>query len=200
MSFKTFSMPNFIKKGITSSLIAAPLLILPAISNAEFRLPPIDQRIPKDERCVLSSSTIGQANAARDKLFDLRECNLQGQEGAGKDMSGMIAIDAVFDGVNFKEGQISKGYIKKSSFKKCDFTNGVIDRVAFEDSELEGAIFKNAVLSGTTFTGSNLKDTDFTDAYLGPFDLKNLCGNPSLQGTNPTTGVDTRESAGCRID
>ena len=48
MSFKTFSMPNFIKKGITSSLIAAPLLILPAISNAEFRLPPIDQRIPKE--------------------------------------------------------------------------------------------------------------------------------------------------------
>ena len=51
-----------------------------------------------------------QANAARDKLYDLRECNLQGQSGAGKDMSGIIAANADFSGVNFKEAQISKGF------------------------------------------------------------------------------------------
>ena len=166
-------------------------------ANAELRLPPIDTRIPKSERCVLSSSTIGQANAARDKLFDLRECDLKGQDGGGKDMSGMIAIGASFDGVNFKEAQISKALIKASSFKKCDFTNAIVDRVSFVDSELEGSVMKNAVLSGTSFTGTNLKDTDFSDAYLGPFDLKNLCANPTLKGTNPTTNVNTRESAGC---
>ena len=32
---------------------------------------------------------------------------------------------------------------------------------------------------------------------LGPFDLRNLCANPTLDGTNPTTGADTKESAGC---
>jgi uncharacterized protein YjbI with pentapeptide repeats len=42
---------------------------------------------------------MGQANAARDKLYDLRECNLQGQDGAGKDMSGMIASEADFTGM-----------------------------------------------------------------------------------------------------
>ena len=40
----------------------------------------------------------------------------------------------------------------------------------------------------TSFYSANLKDTDFTDSYLGPFDLKNLCANPSLSGTNPVSG------------
>jgi len=53
----------------------------------QYKLPPIDR---KDvNRCQLLSSSIGQANAARDKLYDLRECDLRGQSGAGKDMSGM---------------------------------------------------------------------------------------------------------------
>jgi len=57
--------------------------------------------------------------------------------------------------------------------------------------------FINAVLSGTTFTDANLQDTDFSDAYLGPFDIKNLCANPTLLGTNPVSNKDSRESAGC---
>ena len=36
----------------------------------EFKLPPID--FADKSRCTLSSSNIGQANAARDKLYDLR--------------------------------------------------------------------------------------------------------------------------------
>ncbi len=51
--------------------------------------------------------------------------------------------------------------------------------------------------SGTTFTDANLKDTDFTDSYIGPFDLKKLCSNPTLQGTNPVTKEDTKLSATC---
>jgi len=62
---------------------------------------------------------------------------------------------------------------------------------------MHGAIFVNTVLSGTTFADADLTDTDFSNAYLGPFDIKNLCANPTLKGTNPTTKVDTKESAGC---
>jgi len=161
----------------------------------QYKLPPIDRSDPN--RCELSSSAMGQANAARDKLYDLRECDLKGQSGAGKDMSGMIGSNSDFSGVNFKEGQISKALAKSSKFIGADFSNAVVDRVVFDESDLSKAVFVNAVLSGTTFTDANLKDTDFTDAYLGPFDLKNLCLNPTLQGKNPTTGRDTAESAGC---
>eukprot|EP01042_Synura_sphagnicola_P003784 gene3784-4717_t len=89
-------------------------------------------------------------------------------------MSGMIGSQADF-----------RAFAKNSKFINSDFTDAVVDRAVFDGSDLTGAVFKNAVLSGTTFTEANLKDTDFTDAYLGPFDLKNLCSNPSLAGTNP---------------
>jgi uncharacterized protein YjbI with pentapeptide repeats len=169
--------------------------LLPVEAQDQFRLPPID-RNDKD-RCIMVSSAMGQANAARQKLFDLRECDLRNQDGKLKDMSGVIGSNADFRGVSFVEGQLSKGYLRSSNFAGADFTNGVVDRVTFDGSDLKGAIFKNAVLSGTTFAEANLEDTDFTDAYLGPFDLKNLCANPTLKGTNPTTKEDTRFSAGC---
>ena len=60
-----------------------------------------------------------------------------------------------------------------------------MDRVSFDGSDLSKSLFVNAVLSGTTYDGATLTDTDFTDSYLGPFDVKNLCSNPTLSGTNP---------------
>jgi uncharacterized protein YjbI with pentapeptide repeats len=62
---------------------------------------------------------------------------------------------------------------------------------------LNGAIFTNAVLTGTSFEGANVENADFTEAAIGGFDIKGLCRNPSLKGTNPTTGNDTKESVGC---
>ena len=41
------------------------------------------------------------------------------------------------------------------------------------------------------------ENADFTDAYIGDFDIRNLCKNPTLKGENPTTGADTALSAGC---
>ena len=35
---------------------------------------------------------------------------------------------------------------------------------------------------------------------VGPFDLKTLCQNPTLDGKNPVTGKDTKESAGCSFN
>lgn len=37
----------------------------------------------------------------------------------------------------------------------------------------------------------------YSDAYIGQFDIRNLCKNPTLKGENPTTGADTRLSANC---
>jgi uncharacterized protein YjbI with pentapeptide repeats len=167
--------------------------------DISYKLPPVDKSDPK--RCVLQSSSMGQANAARNKLYDLRECKLdpKSQSGAGKDMSGAVFSEADFTGIDFKEAQLSKVYARNSKFVNCDFTDGVVDRVSFDGSDMTGAIFKNAVLSGTTFAGANLKDTDFTDSYIGPFDLKKLCANPTLQGTNPVTKEDTKVSATCGI-
>lgn len=89
--------------------LAISQVIVPLTVSAipvQYRLPPIDLSDPN--RCQLVSSNMGQANAARDKLYDLRQCVLTGQTAEGKDLSGMIASEADFSGVSFRDAQISK--------------------------------------------------------------------------------------------
>ena len=183
-----------------SALLLLPGLgpVPPALADGdtkEFKFPPID-RANKD-RCKWTSSAMGQANAARDSLYDLRECTMSGTNAAGFDVSGAILSDGDFTKVDFKETQFSKAYAPRAKFDGSDFTNGVIDRAYFQGASFRGAIFNNAVLSGSTFEDADLTDADFTDAYLGQFDQKRLCKNPKLTGENPTTGAPTRASAGC---
>lgn len=58
----------------------------------------------------------------------------------------------------------------------------MVDRVDFEGASLKGAIFSNTVLTSTSFQGADVAGADFTEAYLGDFDLKKLCKNPTLTG------------------
>jgi hypothetical protein len=69
------------------SLIMAPLPAFADGQTKEFKFPPIDFSDPN--RCRLNSSSMGQANAARDKLYDLRQCELGGVDAAGFDLSGV---------------------------------------------------------------------------------------------------------------
>jgi len=163
--------------------------------TTKFKLPPVDTSIKN--RCRFSDSKMGQANAARDSLYDLRFCDMSGKDASGYDLSGVIMTGTDVSKAKFVESQFSKGYLHDSKFDGADFTNSIVDRASFKGSSLKGAIFRNSVLSGTSFEDADLENADFTDSYLGLFDQKNLCKNPTLSGENPTTGVESRFSAGC---
>ncbi|GKY95051.1 hypothetical protein MPSEU_000469400 [Mayamaea pseudoterrestris] len=178
------------------SLMSAPAMSLADGSTKEFKLPPIDRE--DKNRCVLQGSSMGQANAARDKLYDLRLCQLGGQDASGLDLSGVIMSRTDVSKAKFVEAYFSKGYLHDSNFDGADFTNAIVDRASFSGSTLRGTIFKNSVLTGTSFENANVEGADFTEAALGDFDIKSLCRNPTLKGENPTTGEDTRMSVGCR--
>jgi uncharacterized protein YjbI with pentapeptide repeats len=75
----------------------------------DFKLPPIDYS--DKTRCVLNSSSMGQANAARDKLYDLRECKLSGSDASGYDLSGVIMTKTDVSNAKFVESQFSKAYL-----------------------------------------------------------------------------------------
>lgn len=97
---------------ITPSLIILHVCL--SITNnigqtKDFKLPPIDYA--DKTRCVLNSSSMGQANAARDKLYDLRECKLSGQDASGYDLSGVIMTNTDVSNAKFKESQFSKAYL-----------------------------------------------------------------------------------------
>ena len=160
-----------------------------------FKLPPIDQSNPS--RCVVKGSAMGQSNAARDSLFDLRECDLTNLSAPDLDLSGVILTKTKLANANFKGAQFSKGYLHDSDFTRADFTNAVVDRASFTGSDLTQASFNNAVLTGTGFVDANVEGADFSDSYIGDFDIKNLCKNPTLKGINEKSGVETRVSAGC---
>ena len=57
----------------------------------------------------------------------------------------------------------------------ADMTNSVVDRVAFDGSNLSGVNFTNAVITGATFKGTNLEGASFEDALIGNEDAKRLC-------------------------
>ena len=160
------------------------------------RLPPIDRNNPN--RCNPTSSAIGQANAARDQLLDLRECDLRNSDLSHYDISGALMERADLSGSKLVEAQMSKAYAIDAKFENVDFTNAVLDRVAFDRSDMKGAVFANAVLSDSTFEDADLEGTDFSEVYIGDFAQRKICKNPTLKGENPVTGADSRASLGCR--
>jgi hypothetical protein len=73
---------------LLSTLINTPSMVYADGQTNEFRFPPIDKS--NMNRCVLvGGSSMGQANAARDKLYDLRQCQLSNVQAVGYDLSGV---------------------------------------------------------------------------------------------------------------
>merc|ERR1711924_71822 len=120
------------------------------------------------------------------------ECKMQNLDASTYDLSGAIMADGNFGGTVFKEAVMSKIYGAGANFEGADFTNAVVDRGFWKGASFKGAVFNNAVLSGSNFEGANLENSDFENAYLGMFDQRTLCKNPTLKGENPTTGAPTR--------
>lgn len=73
---------------------------------------------------------------------------------------------------------------------------------SFEDTSMDGASLKNTNAAGSYFGNSildvtTLENADFTDAQFPAKVLTLLCERSDMTGTNPTTGVSTRDSAMC---
>ena len=51
--------------------------------------------------------------------------------------------------------------------------------------------------SWISFEGADVENADFSEAYIGDYDIRNLCKNPTLKGENPVSGEDSFASAGC---
>uniref|UniRef100_A0A6U6QVR9 Uncharacterized protein n=1 Tax=Zooxanthella nutricula TaxID=1333877 RepID=A0A6U6QVR9_9DINO len=179
------------------ALAPAALLQDDSSSTAWARMayPPIDKYAKN--RCQWQSSAMGQANAQRDKLFDLRQCKMMGSSAAEKDIAGVLMNEGDFSNVNFQQTIMSKAIIENATMVGANFKDAVADRVTFLGTNLKDANFNNCVLTGASFEGANLENTDFTDAYIDQYGVRPLCRNPTLKGKNPKTGADTYESVGC---
>ena len=103
----------------------------------------------------------------------------------GSNLVGASFFDATLDGSNFEDADLSLANVEMAQFNRANLHN---------------TIMKEVYVSGATlFEGvADIEGSDWSDTFLRKDQQKYLCGHPTAKGTNPVTGVDTRDSLMCR--
>ncbi len=125
---------------------------------------------------------------------------------AGRDMTGAQLSTEEFanvnlDGTNLSRSNLigtvfSTSTLKGTIFRGADLTQTMMDQVRLFNVDFSDAVLEDAMLLRTEFQNVKIDGADFSGAILNGFQTKKLCAIAT--GTNSKTGVNTRESLGCR--
>jgi uncharacterized protein YjbI with pentapeptide repeats len=127
-------------------------------------------------------------------------------EGAVKNYVGQNLVrsefgDAKLNGANFSgadlRGAVFNGAsLVNANLSRVDFSDGIAYITNFSGANLNNAIFTSALLLKSVFKNASIAGADFSDASLDRAQVAMLC--KIATGTNPVTGMDTKESLGCK--
>ena len=116
---------------------------------------------------------------------DLRRAEFASENLAAANFQGANLQGAVFNGSN----------LSGANLRGVDFSNGIGYLSNFNEADLTNAVLADAMLLRSTFKGAKIDGADFSYAAIDRLQAVQLCEYAS--GTNPKTGVLTRESLEC---
>lgn len=133
-----------------------------------------------------------------------RGVNLDRSDFSGQNMKGVafqqsIVRDANFKGSNLFGASFFDATVDGSNFDDTDMTQVNLEMAQLSRATMRNTVAREMYVGGATiFDGiKDIENSDWTDTFLSKYQKKLLCSHPTAKGTNPVTGVDTRESLQC---
>ena len=104
--------------------------------------------------------------------------------------------DVDLSGTDLRGAVINTSQLQGADLRDADLEDVVAFASRFDQANLRGANFTNAMMMQSRFTNALIEGADFTNAVMDLPQQRALCASAS--GVNSRSGVDTRESLGCR--